>query len=94
MSEMEPIHQAILWLVIALAIGPWLTISGLRVMRKPSRVAKKSLVNWTIRLGATRHPLGRGNIYFWAQMVFLSGIIWDLIGMLSIVAIVGVLLGW
>ena len=88
------LFQALLGLGLALAIGPWLTISGLRVILKPSRVREKSFRNWVIRQSATHSALATGNIRFWAWMIFLSGVGGDLLVGLMLVAVVGVLLSW
>ena len=86
--------QAVTMLIAALAIGPWLTISGLRIILKPSRVKQKSLINWLIRLYSARSSLATGNIRFWAWTIFLSGVIGDLLAVLMLVAIIGILLRW
>jgi hypothetical protein len=88
------LFQALVGLVLALAFGPWLTISGLRVMLRSSHVRKRSFVNWMIRRYSTSGPLARGNIYAWAWMVFLTGVGFDLLGVLMLVAIVGIYLRW
>ena len=86
----EPVVcQALGVLIFALAFGPWMTLSGLRVLRDPSSVEEKSFINWVIRTSAARSSLATGNIRFWAWMIFLSGVIGDLIGVLMLVAIVG-----
>ncbi|HET92255.1 MAG TPA: hypothetical protein ENN99_16175 [Chloroflexi bacterium] len=94
--EAEPgaLLDAIAGLVIALIFGPWLTVAGLRVMRDLSYVRKKSIVNWVIRKYSTYGAVERGNIYFWAQMVLLVGVGFDLLGVLMLAVIAGILLGW
>ncbi|MDY7080553.1 MAG: hypothetical protein SXV54_27040 [Chloroflexota bacterium] len=92
--ESRSLFDAIIGLVISLAFGPWLTVSGLRVMRNLSYVREKNIINWMIRKYSTRGAVERGNVYFWAQMVLLVGIGFDLLGVLMLVAIAGILLGW
>ena len=95
--ETEPglaAFQAFCVLVFALAVGPWMTMSGLRVILEPSHVKKKSLMNWAIRRCTYHSSLARGNIRFWAWMAFLTGIGMDLLGVLMAVAIVGVIFRW
>lgn len=83
--------QLLLFLTYASMIGPWCTVSGLRVIQKPSRVNKKSMINWAIRRGSTHGPVARGNIRFWAWMCFLAGVGMDLLGAFALVAIVATL---
>jgi hypothetical protein len=64
--------QALIVLVMALILGPWTTLSTFRVIRDPSRVKEKSLINWVIRVGAESHFLMPGDVRFWAWMAFLS----------------------
>jgi hypothetical protein len=89
--EIEPIPQIVI-LLFGLVFGPWLTISGIRVMTEPARVKEKSLINWFIRMGATHHPIWKGNVYFLAHMVFVAGVILDTLGVLAMVALIRVLL--
>ncbi|MBC7252211.1 MAG: hypothetical protein H5T62_18280 [Anaerolineae bacterium] len=92
--ETEPelaVFQALVGLMFALAFGPWLTLSGLRVILKPSRVEERSFINWVIRRASTHSTLATGNIRFWAWMIFLSGVGGDLIGIFALAIIVGIL---
>jgi hypothetical protein len=49
--------QSLIVLVMASILGPWATLSALRIIRDPSRVREKSFINWVIRVGAERHFL-------------------------------------
>lgn len=84
--------QLLIGFMWALIIGPWWTLSGLRVIQKPSRVNKKSVMNWVIRRGSTYGPMARGNVRFWAWMCFLAGVGMDLLGAFALVGIVATLL--
>jgi hypothetical protein len=80
--------------LFAITIGPWLTVSALRVMTDPSRVRRRSPVNWFIRFVATHHPVYKGNVQFLAKMVFLSGIAMDILALFAVVCVVRLLLGY
>ena len=82
-AQVSALCQALYGLVLALALGPWLTIAGLRVISKPSRVEERSLINWVIRRASTHS--GRGNTRFWAWMVLVTGLGMDLIGVFMLV---------
>jgi hypothetical protein len=82
--------QSFVVLVIALILGPWATLAALRIIRDPSRIKEKSFINWVIRVGAESHFLMRGNVRFWAWMVFLPGVIFDLMAICMSVVLVKV----
>ena len=84
--------QLLLFLTYAAVVGPWCTISGLRIIRKPSRINRKSVINWAIRRASTHSALARGNIRFWAWMCFLAGVGMDLLGAFALVGIIVTLL--
>ena len=89
MNGSEPVAcQALAVLVLIIAGGPWMTLSGLRVLQDSSRIGQEPLINWLV----THSALATGNIRFWAWMVFLVGVGMDLIGILMLVAIVGAVL--
>jgi len=85
------ICQLSIFLIYASVVGPWCTISGLRVIQKPSRVNKKSIMNWVIRRASACGPMARGNIRFWAWMCFWAGVGMDLLGVFALVGIVATL---
>lgn len=91
-EQMTVVCQLFLYLACALVIGPWWTVSGLRVVRKPSRVNKKSVLNWAIRRASTHGSMARGNIRFWASMFFLAGVGMDLLGAFALVGVITTLL--
>lgn len=91
-EQMTVVCQLLIGLACTLAIGPWCTVSGLRVIRKPPRVNKKSVMNWAIRRASTHSALARGNIRFWAWMCFLAGVGMDLLGAFALVGIIATLL--
>jgi hypothetical protein len=91
LDPQSPIWQALLLLVLTLPFGPGLTVAGWRVLRDPSRIEEKSLVNRSIRWLA-RGSWTRRNIRFWACMAFLAGIGADLLGLLMLVALIGAII--
>jgi hypothetical protein len=90
-EQMTVIGQLLPLLVVTLVIGPWWIVAGLRVLRKPSRVYKRSVLNWAIRRASTHGPMARGNFRFWASMFFLAGVGADLLGTLAFVGITAAL---
>jgi hypothetical protein len=84
--------QILIILVVALALGPWVTLAALRVIREPSYVEKSLLVNWVIQICAERHFLAPGNVRFWAWMAFLLGVIFDIMAIFALVAVVQIAL--
>jgi hypothetical protein len=85
------ICQLLLFLMCASLIGPWWTVSGLRIIRKPSRVNRKSVMNRIIRRSA-KSGLAQGNVRFWAWIYFVGGIGMDLLAALVIVGMIAALL--
>jgi len=86
------ICQLLVFGMVALVIGTWLTVAGLRVLRDPARVEcvkEKSLINQSIRWSANHGPFASGSIRFWACMAFLAGVGMDLIAALILVVLVG-----
>jgi hypothetical protein len=90
-DPMTIVCQLSLVLIYALAVGPWWTVSSLRVMRKPCRINGKSMMNLLIRK-ASKSALARGNIYFWAWMFFIVGVGMDILGAFALGGIVATLL--
>lgn len=84
--------QSLLVLVMALALGPWITLSALHVIREPSHVEKRSPINWVIQVSAKNHFLAPGNVRFSAWMVFLLGATFDLMAIIALVAVVQIAL--
>jgi len=80
------LFQWLLLLICALATGPWLSISGLRLILDPSRVEDKSLANRIIRRVVAHNPWVRDSRLL-AWMVFGEGILMDLVGILAMVTI-------
>jgi len=80
--------QSFVILVMALILGPWATLAAFRIIRDPSRVEEKSFINWVIRVGAESHFLMPRNVRFWAWMVFLPGVIFDLMAICMLVVLV------
>ena len=83
------ICQLLVFGMVALVIGTWLIVAGLRVLRDPARVKEKSLINQSIRWSANHGPFASGSIRFWACMAFLAGVGMDLIAALILVVLVG-----
>jgi hypothetical protein len=90
-DPMTTVCQLLLVLVYTLAVGPWWTVSSLRVMREPGRTNGKSMMNLIIRK-ASKSALAQGNIRFWAWMFFIVGVGMDILGAFALVGIVATLL--
>jgi len=84
--------QTLMAFAVTSAPGLWMTLSALRVIREPSRVKEKSLINWVIRTTAANRSLGIGNVRFWAWMAFLAGVVLDFAALLALVAVVEITL--
>ncbi len=81
--------QSVFGVLFALALGSWMTVSAIRVVREPSYVSRRTIANWMIRMAATHSSLMRGHYAFWAWMMLAAGLAGDLVAVLGLAATIG-----
>jgi hypothetical protein len=78
--------QSVFAVLCFLAMGPWMTVAALRVIKAPSHLEKRTIANWLLRATARHSGMMRGDVRFWAWVMLLEGISLDIVGALGLVA--------
>ena len=91
-DQMTQVCHGVCGLVMSLFLGPWMTITAYRFLREQKRTNDKLVVPPIINYSSTHGPFMRGDTQFWALMLFASGVLGDLILIISLMEVISAIL--